>query len=419
MKPGKLRETLSASLLIIPVLAALASIVLSVTTRWLDGFAARSSWGGALFPGGADSMRSALSTIAASIVTFLGVVFSITMVVLQLASNRFSPRVLRTFLKDRTSKVTLAVFVATFTFTMAVLRAVPQPGSRALPAVSAIVAFALVLASVISFVAYLNHMARAVRISRIAAAIGDETADVIRWHHGTEDKRGQAADDAPAPPLPSEPSRTIPAPIGANLEAIDERRLAHIAAEADVVLVVKPMLGQFVPAGGPLIDVYGDGQVDDRRLLQQVDLGEERTTAQDPAFGFRQLVDIAERSLSPGTVDPTSAVQALDQLHDLLRKLAGLDLPPVRVTKDGDGKPRVLIPSRTWEQYLDLAVDEIVLYGRGSLQVATRLREMLMDLETVTSGDRKDAVTTKMEALPAPPDPYDRIPEGADARSMG
>ena len=413
MKPGKLKERISASLLLIPIIAAVASIGLAALTRWLDYVVVDTDFPRFVVPGGPESARTALATIAASMVTFLGVVFSITMVVLQLASNRFSPRVLRTFLKDQVSQMTLGVFVATFTFSMAVLRAVPPAGSRTVPSLSIVVAFALVLASLITFVAYVNHMARAIRISRIAAAIGEETAGVIDGRYPREER-----DPGREPRLPSRPSRSISATKGGNLEAISEGRLAQVAADADVVLVVEPMLGQFVPRGAPLVHVYGEGRLDDGRVLSEIDLGEERTLTQDPAFGFRQLVDIAERSLSPGTIDPTSAVQALDQLHDLLRDMAPRPLPAYRVTNDEEGTPRVVIPSMTWERYLDLAVDEIVLYGRGSLQVATRLREMLADLATVTSNGRRDAVRAKIAALPPPPDPYAPSPEGAAARSI-
>ncbi len=412
MKQGKLKERLSASLLLIPITATFASLLLSLLTGWLDDVLADSAWAASVFPGGADSVRSILSTIAASMVTFLGVVFSITMVVLQLASNRFSPRILRTFLKDRTSQLTLGAFVATFTFSLVILREVPQGSSRVVPAISAIVAFALVLASLVTFVAYVNHMARAIRISRITAGIGDETAGVIERHHGSHAELTPFDDMAS---VSSKPSRTIAAGNGGNIDAINAARLADLAADADVLLVFKAALGQFVPRGAPLIAVHGDGELDDERVLSQVDLLEERTMTQDPAFGFRQLVDIAERSLSPGTIDPTSAVQALDQIHDLLRDLAARDLPPHLVAKDRDGRPRVVVPSMTWREYLDLAVDEIVLYGQRSIQVAGRLRVMLSDLENVTSGERLEAVREKLAGLPPRPDPYNHLEEKENA----
>ncbi len=414
MEPAKLKERLSASLLVIPAIAVLASIALALFTGWLDDAFARSSWAPAVFPGGPDTVRITLSTIAASMVTFLGVVFSITMVVLQLASNRFSPRVLRTFLKDRTSQLTLGTFVATFTFALAVLREVPPAGSRTVPVVSAIVAIALVLTSLVAFVGYVNHMARAVRISRIAAAIGDETMAVVERHH----RNDEPEDRTDMSIASSRPSQIISAPIGGNLDTINEKQLAHLAAEADVVLVLEAELGEFVPRGAPLIAVHGDGGLEERRVLAHVDLAEERTMAQDPKFGFRQLVDIAERSLSPGTIDPTSAVQALDQLHDLLRDLAGRELPSRRFVKDKNGTVRVVIPSMTWSEYLDLALDEIIVYGEKSIQVTTRLRRLLSDLEKVTSGERRQAVREKIEVLPPVPDPSRGSPPGKTAEPM-
>ncbi|MDQ4021525.1 MAG: DUF2254 domain-containing protein [Actinomycetota bacterium] len=108
------------------------------------------------------------------------------------------------------------------------------------------------------------------------------------------------------------------------------------------MIVLVPRIGGFVVEGAPLFQVSGLSQVSggdpDRDWLhREVVLADERTMEQDVAFGFRQLVDVAERALSPSVNDPTTACQAIDVLHDLLRRLATRRLP-TGFLSDGDGR---------------------------------------------------------------------------------
>jgi uncharacterized membrane protein len=114
-------------------------------------------------------------------------------------------------------------------------------------------------------------------------------------------------------------------------------------------------------------------------LREHVVVGTERTPHQDPAFGFRQLVDVAERALSPGINDPTTAVQALDQIHDLLRSLCTRAIP-AGSRMDDSGQLRLILPRPHWESFVRLGLDEIREYGEGSIQIARRLRVILEDL---------------------------------------
>ena len=115
------------------------------------------------------------------------------------------------------------------------------------------------------------------------------------------------------------------------------------------------------------------------RLLAEVAQDTERTMEQDLAFGFRQLVDIAERALSPAVNDPTTACQALDVLHDLLRRLAVRHLPSGRL-HGADGSLRLIVPQYGFADFVDLAIGEIWHYGSDAAQVPGRLSAMLADL---------------------------------------
>lgn len=348
------------------------------------------------FAGGPDSARSLLSAIASSTMTLTALVFSITIVVLQLTSSQFSPRVLRTFLRDHLSQATLGVFLGTFVHALLVLREVRgEDGSveQFVPGLSILVSFGLVLVSVAFFVQYIHHIAGSIRVIEIIRRIFDETVESIGRCHpdGDED------DDSHEPPAHS-PTSVVEAGRLGVVTAIDLNRLANLAREAQVTLVVVPRPGDFVTRGMPLVEVYGSADLDESRVRSALALSRERDLAQDPAFGFRQLVDIAERSLSPGVNDPTTATQCLDHIHALLRHLAPRQLT-TRTCVSDDGFLLAMAYQPTWEDYVRLGLDEIRHWGAGSLQIHRRIEELLTDLATVTPPERLAVLTEQRRLL--------------------
>ena len=156
-----------------------------------------------------------------------------------------------------------------------------------------------------------------------------------------------------------EPDHVVSAPRPGVIYRVDSEELVAHAHDADAVVVLPRRLGDFVPEGAPLFFVYGGaGRVDSNALAHAVALGPERTMHQDVSYGFRLLVDLAERSLSDAISDPTTATQATDRLHDCLRQLATRPFPSGR-HGDDDGRLRVVAPSLSWEGYVHLALDEI------------------------------------------------------------
>jgi uncharacterized membrane protein len=428
-----LHERIRQSLWFIPgifaTVAVVAAFVLLEVDRQMDAD------GGFFFFGGTPSgAREVLSTIATSMLTFTGLVFTITMLVLQLASSQLSPRVMRTFLRDRANQVVLGLFIATFLFTLVVLREVRgEDADEFVPGLSIWIAFALLVASVAAFIYYINHMAQAIRASTVIHNIGNETREAIRRLFPEEIGAEPEEPDTrrlPERDLPS-PDRLVTADHQGALVEIDDDELLSAAAGHDLLVELVPTIGDYVPEGAPLFRVWGgprkatngadgsrdgrgdredDGQrregeaKDDRwealegQLRQTVGLASERTLRQDPAFGFRQLVDIAVRALSAGINDPTTAVQALDQVHDLLRRLARREFPaPVRL--DEDGRPRLILHRPEWDDYVRLGIDEIRLYGSDAIQVVRRLREILEDLTTVAPLARQRVLAHELELL--------------------
>lgn len=351
-----------------------------------------------LFAGAAQGARELLSTIASSMMTFIGLVFSITILVLQLASSQFSPRVLRTFLEDRGTQLAMGSFVGTFVFSMALLpdvRGESELDAAFVPALSIYVAFALVLFSVGVFIHYIDHMAQAIRVITIMKRVSAETHGTIR--HMYPDAGLEQVADVATPVGP--PSLVVHHEgRGGVLCAVDEEALLRLACETSVVVAVVPMPGEFVPHGAAIVRIWGSTSCDRDALRAALSIGSERTPGQDPAFGFRQLVDIAERALSPGINDPSTAVQALDELHDLLRSLA-LRQFPAQQRVGPDGELRLILPRPSWAAFVGLALDEIRHYGAGSIQIVRRMRVLIEDCLAVAPPERRPCLEEQQRRL--------------------
>lgn len=393
-------ERVRTSLWFVPALAVVLGAALSFVLVAVDREIPQERTAWYLFGGGPDSARNLLSTIAGAVITSISLIFSVTMVVLQLASAQYSPRVLRTFIRDRLVQAVLGVYIATFVYSLLVLPEVRSEEANApafVPAIAVSVSLALALVSLALFVRYIDHIAHSIRAVTLLSAVAEETRETLGRMY--PDELGEDADEAMLDELPATTGVVHAEDRPGVVVAVDEDRLLQAAREADVVVVIVPMVGEFVPTRGRLFEVVGD--LSDRHreeMLRCVGIARERTMHQDPGFGFRQIVDIAERALSPGVNDPTTAVQAVDELHDLLRRLADRRFPS-QARVDDDGALRVVAPRYDWDDYVGLAFDEIRQYGRGSIQVARRLRGALEDLLDMAPEHRRPALERQLQLL--------------------
>ncbi len=398
-KLGRAREWLSETLWVAPTLGLILAIGLAAGTLALDDGVELGTSAIVGFGGGADSARAILGTIASSMLTFLALVFTLTVVALQLASD-FSPRLLRTFLVARSSKLALALFVATFTYATLVLRDVSP---TKVPELSVTVATTLAIISVLAFVYYVSAIAQSLRVANIVATAGaamrneiesgfgdgepgDEDAERERgWRaiEGNEARQVIAWGDAPG-----------------SITAMDFEGLRTLAARSDVILELLIQPGDFLPGGASVVAVHGAAGVEADEVRRLMAIGPERTGHQDAAFGFRQLVDIAARGLSPGINDPTTAVQALGQIQDALLRLGSRKLHSGVLRDDGDSV-RVLVPVHAWPDFVNLALDEIRIYGEGSLQVSRRLKALLNDLLRRLPECRREPIEAQLRLVDA------------------
>lgn len=396
---ARLKAAFADNLWLMPATTAAVAATVAKLLAWVDRNLRPSSEAWYLFGGQADSAREVLSTIASSLMMFISVVFSITILVLQLASSQFSPRVLRTFLSNKVTRAAMVIFIGSFVYALTLLTEVRDNGADTpgfVPALSIFVAFVLVLTSVGFFVRYIHEMAHSIRAVHIIRQVGDETRRTIDRLYPDESSRSPLiVADAPT----TEGGFVVPnGDYPGIVTTIDDDSLLQLARKHDVTIEVLREVGDFVPRQAPLFRVTGSKEIDGDELMTCVALGEERIPGVDPMFGFRQLVDIAVRALSPGVNDPTTAVQALDQIHDLLRALARKRFPS-RWLRDDAGLVRVVQRPFGWDAYLHLAFDEIRLYGRTSIHVVKRVRDIIEDLEAVAPPHRASALRRQRELL--------------------
>jgi uncharacterized membrane protein len=227
-------------------------------------------------------------------------------------------------------------------------------------------------------------------------AVAAETRASIRENFPLDHVDRMAGHHRPAGP----PLQVIALERGpGDLLGVDEDDLVEIARRHGCVLELLPTVGDYIPTNMPVFAVHGgDGEVDVAEVIRHVGIGPERTLYQDTAFGLRQLVDIAEKALSPAINDPTTAVQCIDRLHDLLRRLAVRPLPS-GMWGDADGELRLVVPQPTWEDYVHLSFDEIRHFGIASLQIPRRLRAALLDLKVAAPPERHAVLDRQLRAL--------------------
>lgn len=346
-----------------------------------------------IFPGLVSPMSISAATaiyssIASGMIALTAIVFSLTFVMVQFSATAYSPRLVLWIARDPMMSHALGIFTATFLYALAALVGVDRYGSGKVPYVSVVAVVILLLASVGMFIGLVQRIGL-LQVNRMLIFTGDRGRQVIETLYPASKPAAGLSDD-----FRSLPSAQTLFHHGRprSIQAFDVTALLDLAKKSGAVIEMAAAVGDTVVELTPLLRVYGIGRpIAERNLLNGVEFGDERTFEQDPKYAIRLLVDIAIKALSPAINDPTTAVQSLDQIEDLLLRLGRRHLEIGRYC-DSEGKLRLVAHFPTWDDLLRLAFDEICAYGATSVQVMRRMNALVADLTHAVPEERHPAL---------------------------
>lgn len=426
---ASLWERLRTSFWFVPALMTAGAAVLAVGMVWVDHtlderWLGEAEW---IYTGSAEGARSLLSTLASAMITVSGVVFSIMIVALTLASSQLGPRLLRNFMRDLGNQVTLGTFIATFVYCLLVVRTVRgSDGGEFVPHVAVSVAIVLALASLGVLIFFIHHAAASIQASNVITAVGGELEQAIDRLFPQQMGVGSGdvgIDDVPAADHPPPDAAPLLAERTGYVQVIDEQRLMALAAERDVVVHLLRRPGHFVAPHLPVAAIRPAARADGAlaaAVRDTIVVGSQRTLAQDVEFAIDQLVEVAVRALSPGVNDPFTAIQCVERLGAALARLADGRIPSAH-RRDETGRLRVIVYPWSFDALLDAAFNQIRQHARTSVAVSIALLEAITSIAAVVRrpADRAallaHAEMIERQASVAAPEPRDR----ADLRRRG
>jgi uncharacterized membrane protein len=413
------REVLRTSLWFVPSIEVVAAIGLFAVTLAFDRAAYRGEFAlpGWVISGSADAARQILTAIAAAIITVVGVVFSIILVTLTLASTQFGPRMLRNFIRDRGTQVTLGTFVATFVYAVLVLAAIGT-GSRGdfVPHISVTTTLGLMVIDLAVLIYFIHHTAVSIQLPQVIASIAGDLAEAIKEQGSGPDRPGPET----GPSAVELVNRTetsgavLLAPVSGYVQFIKYQNVVRLAARADAVINLEHRPGHFIVRGhrfGTVWPPEAAGLMRQEMSRAHV-IGPHRTLTQDVSFGIDQLVEIAVRALSPATNDPFTALTCIDWLGENLCKIVA-GWHPARVHRDAQGYIRLIVAEPAYDRLVQRSFEKIRQSSLGMPAVMIRALEALARIMTETTSDGQRRVLLDQAAM------IDRagersVPEAAD-----
>jgi len=350
------------------------------------------------------SAQATLSAVASGMMALTGIVFALAFVMVQFSAIAYSPRLVAWFGRDPVLFHALGLFTATFFYAIGTLAWIDRGGDGRVPLFSVVLVTVLLILSMMVFAKLVQRL-NDIQITNVLHFVGQQGREVIRAMFPRLDTPAGATPESWRTAIEDVQRRPVTQTLRYSGEPQTVTRfqitaLVQQAQAADAVIVMECAVGDTLVEDSLLLRVHGGQQLlAENPLRQAIQLAKERTFEQDPKYPLRLLVDIAIKALSPAINDPTTAVQAIDQIEDLLHRLGRRALDAGCVIDDR-GDLRLIFPTPTWEDYLTLAFDEIRQYGASSVQVIRRLRSALLGLaDSVTEAERKDLVQRYLNRL--------------------
>lgn len=397
-------SNLRSSFWFLPSLIVAGSVAVAVALIHADAVAGQqwmSRWP-RLFGASAAGARGVLSTIAGSMMTVVGVTFSMVLVTLALASSQYTSRILRNFMRDRVTQVVLGIFAGIFTYCLIVLRTI-RGGEAAGSIPSLAVTFGVVLAisGIGALIFFIHHIATSIQASSIIASVADETLTTIDRLFPQQLGTAPVDDDEDQPPhpLPERKWQAIPAPANGYIQSVDNATLLRLARAHRTIVRMERGIGEFVVQNTTLaslaLEVPPEPELT-TGVQAAYSIHRLRSVEQDAAFGIRQIVDIALRALSPGINDTTTAVMCVDYLTPILARLAVRSIPSSH--RQEEGELRVITIGPTFADLTAASFDQIRVSAEGNIAVMLRLLDAIEVITGLTaSTGRRRALREQME----------------------
>ena len=387
---------LRSSFWFLPSLIVIVSIFLAVALISVD-FTESEQWLARwprLFGAGADGARGMLSTIAGSMMTVVGVTFSMVLMTLALASSQYTSRILRNFMSDRVTQVVLGVFAGIFTYCLIVLRTI-RSGEDGVFVPSLAVSFSVVLAmgGIGILIFFIHHIAASIQAANIIAAVADETMLAVDRLFPERLGDGRVDDGENVPALPSLPAwrwQPVPATRNGFIQGLDNATLLRLARENKTTVRMERAIGEFVVQGTAIASIALEdppGKEIITALQAAYTIDRHRTVEQDSAFGIRQIVDMTLKALSPGINDTTTAVMCVDYLSAILAGIATREIPSSYRYEDGE--LRVIAMGPSFESLLADSFDQIRRNAKGNVTIFLRILEALQIIAGLATGPRR------------------------------
>ena len=355
-----------------------------------------------LFGAGAAGARGMLATIAGSMMTVVGVTFSMTLMTLALASSQYTSRILRNFMRDRVTQVVLGIFAGIFTYCLIVLRTI-RGGDEGgfVPSLSVAVSVVLAIGGIGALIFFIHHIAASIQASSIIASVAAETLVAVdRLFPG---KLGQGLDDDDADPstlaLSESNWQAVTAPKNGYIQSVDGDALLRLAREHQTLVRMERGIGEFVvqhtAVASLALEVPPKKEII-AAVQSAYSISRHRTLEQDCAFGIRQIVDMALRALSPSTNDTTTAVMCVDYLTSILSRLASRNVPSSH--RYEDGKLRMVTLGPTFASLVAESFDQIRGSAGGNVAILLRILDGLQTIASLTtSGSRQQVLREQVE----------------------
>jgi uncharacterized membrane protein len=410
------REELRTNLWLVPSLEVLLAVALFAGTYALDRAAYNHDFTLPSFviEGSADGARQILTTIAAAVITVVGVVFSIMIVALTLASTQFGPRMLRNFIRDRGTQHTLGVFVATFVYSILALVSI---GGGFVPHISVTVTLLALVLDMGVLIYFINHITNSIQLPQVIASIARDLAGAIAAEGTRSDTSRVSGAGLSLEEIDrqmAESGGVVRTAQSGYLQFVRYDTLVAIASNANAVVRLHYRPGHFLVQGQPLATVWPATAADAvTRSLERGHLtGPYRTLAQDLAFAVDQIVEIAVRALSPAVNDPFTAMTCIDWLGESLCKIAA-EWSPTQVHRDESGQIRVISAAISYRRIVERANEKIRQASRGNPAVMIRQLDALAKvMEYTTTAPQLEVVVEQARRIHAATD--ETIPEPAD-----